>query len=344
MHFSRSTAHLGQIQTLKSPSISTLTFTSSHVLMHLWYAQRLSTHTTSTTDLKLEWSLATLQEHDDSRRQAAMIPDNLSPAVVSRLTLIHVTPPTLDEMRTEFGCVLRRRMNHEHADAGVELMFAILLKLADLYPRMVASISLRRLLQWCDYAKLDRQLAACRAGSSDELIANLVLGGQILLLDGLGPAQRAAAVDALSAIEANYAANAAEQHACPGAVAGSVGHTSWINKTARGTWLTYLGFKLNDGVDTAITFGGFEPSASAVRNLSRLLAARDTGHPINLVGPPGVGKSAVVEAAAKLLGRPFVRISCSRSLTVDDLFGSYRPSLDEVSFPACSNEAWECTL
>ena len=62
-----------------------------------------------------------------------------------------------------------------------------------------------------------------------------------------------------------------------------------------------------------------------------MLIARDTGHAVNLVGPPGIGKSAVAEVAASLLGRSFTRISCSRSLTVDDLFGSYRPTLDAHS-------------
>ena len=68
-----------------------------------------------------------------------------------------------------------------------------------------------------------------------------------------------------------------------------------------------------------------------MRNLSRILLARDTGHVMDLIGPPGVGKSAVVEVAARLLERPFTRISCSASLTVDDMFGSYRPSLDRAS-------------
>ena len=45
----------------------------------------------------------------------------------------------------------------------------------------------------------------------------------------------------------------------------------------------------------------------------------------------GIGKSAVVEVAAKLLGRQFTRISCSSGLTVDDLFGTYRPTLDTMS-------------
>ena len=49
-----------------------------------------------------------------------------------------------------------------------------------------------------------------------------------------------------------------------------------------------------------------------------------------LVGPPGIGKTAIAEVAAEILGKRFVRICCSKNLSVEDLFGTYLP-LDKKS-------------
>ena len=59
---------------------------------------------------------------------------------------------------------------------------------------------------------------------------------------------------------------------------------AWLVCRAEGNYLSYLDLFLGSG---PVDFGGFAPSFTAVRNLSRLLLSRDTGHPVNLVGPPG---------------------------------------------------------
>lgn len=226
--------------------------------------------------------------------------------------------------------------------------------LAEHQPLLAHRLTLRKLLQWCDYVHLDREVLASPKGSMDEALANLALGAQVLLLDQLQPGRRSALIAALQTVETAFSLSCAEQHAEPDDELGHFRRQTWLTHGPFGTHLSYLGFRLS----TAIVrdFGRFEPSYSAVRNLARVLIARDTGHAINLVGPPGIGKSAVAEVAAQLLGRPFTRISCSRSLTVgprpapesygrvlttprvawhvaqvDDLFGSYRPSLDAAS-------------
>jgi hypothetical protein len=154
---------------------------------------------------------------------------------------------------------------------------------------------------------------------------------QVLLLDQLEPYQRKAVANALEPLEATYTPSCAGQHDEPSDEAGHFARNGWLQHGAHGTHLAYLGLRLSALPHGVSSFGSFEPSYSAVRNLSRVLIARDTGHAVNLVGPPGIGKSAVAEVAAALLGRPFTRISCSRSLTLDDLLGSYRPTLDGPS-------------
>ena len=280
------------------------------------------------------------------RRAAARLPSGLSPALVSRLTCILVDPPLIEQMAAAYGGLLRRRLgNGEHAAAGVEFLFGSLHALLKVHPLLAPRVTLRRLLQWCDYVHLDRDLGV--KGSRDETLANLALGGHVLFIDQLSsPTQREAAIRAVGVVEAAHSRErvgmnvgtvdaslsvlVTEQHAEPDAAHGHAGQLTWLRTLADGSRaLNFLGFRLPRGADEG--FGGFEPSLSAVRNLARVLVARDTGHAINLVGPPGIGKTAVVEATARLLGRPFTRISCSRSLSVDDLFGAYRPSLDVPS-------------
>ena len=263
-------------------------------------------------------------------RTRRAVPEGLSPAVVSRLTLIHVEPPAFGEWETEYGPLVARRLAVPDAPRCASYMFVVLRVLSEHQPRAAHRLTLRTLLQWCDYTRLDREVRACRRGGFDEVMANLALGAQVLLLDQLEPTQRAAVVAALEPIEVGHTASCAGQHAEPDEEAGHYERTRWLRHGPHGTHLEYLGFRLS-GTPDVVDFGRFEPSCSAVRNLSRVLIARDTGHAVNLIGPPGIGKSAVVEVAAGMLRRPFTRISCSRSLTVDDLFGSYRPTLDTPS-------------
>ncbi|CAD8212832.1 unnamed protein product [Paramecium pentaurelia] len=68
--------------------------------------------------------------------------------------------------------------------------------------------------------------------------------------------------------------------------------------------------------------------------LQRIYSAITTQYIPCLVGPPGVGKSAIAQEFAKIMKQQFCRVCCSDSLSAEDLFGSYAPKIEnnKVSF------------
>lgn len=64
---------------------------------------------------------------------------------------------------------------------------------------------------------------------------------------------------------------------------------------------------------------------TTARNALRVLRALEVSKPILLEGSPGVGKTSLVEALAKILGRPLTRINLSDQTDLVDLFGSDVP-------------------
>ena len=66
-------------------------------------------------------------------------------------------------------------------------------------------------------------------------------------------------------------------------------------------------------------------SPTFVDNLARIFAAIASKSALLLEGPPGVGKTAVVMTASKLVGAEVERINMSGSSTLDQLIGSIIP-------------------
>ena len=66
---------------------------------------------------------------------------------------------------------------------------------------------------------------------------------------------------------------------------------------------------------------------SLVANMARVFAAHTIKGPLLLEGGPGIGKTAVVQQVAKLLGHSCERINLSANTTVEQLLGSYVPKV-----------------
>lgn len=58
----------------------------------------------------------------------------------------------------------------------------------------------------------------------------------------------------------------------------------------------------------------------------KLLRAYTLDKPILIEGPPGVGKTALVEQVAKVTGRKLVRVNLSEQTDMMDLLGSEYPT------------------
>lgn len=92
-------------------------------------------------------------------------------------------------------------------------------------------------------------------------------------------------------------------------------------------------FRITEGEDDPMETNDAEDSTSycfeaptVSRNALRVARALQVGSkPVLLEGAPGVGKSAAVQAIAKVSGKELVRINLSEQTDVADLFGSDLP-------------------
>ncbi|CAM9430054.1 unnamed protein product, partial [Ectocarpus sp. 6 AP-2014] len=72
---------------------------------------------------------------------------------------------------------------------------------------------------------------------------------------------------------------------------------------------------------------GLQTTSTTVKNIARIFASIAAGAPLLLQGPPGVGKTAVVLAVARVLGSQVERICLSANTTADQLFGTIIPTM-----------------
>jgi midasin len=71
----------------------------------------------------------------------------------------------------------------------------------------------------------------------------------------------------------------------------------------------------------------------------KLLRAFTLGKPVLIEGPPGVGKTSLVENLAKQTGKKLIRVNLSEQTDMMDLLGSEYPMAsvedDEIKFSWC---------
>lgn len=79
--------------------------------------------------------------------------------------------------------------------------------------------------------------------------------------------------------------------------------------------------KLGSQIETSYAFD----AKTTKVNLLKLLRAYELSKPILIEGPPGVGKTSLVEHLAKVTGRKLIRVNLSEQTDMMDLLGSEYP-------------------
>jgi len=92
---------------------------------------------------------------------------------------------------------------------------------------------------------------------------------------------------------------------------------------------THIGvrpFSISKVVKSEITQTSYAFNAKTTKvNLQKLLRAYSLNKPILIEGPPGVGKTSLVENLAKVTGRKLIRVNLSEQTDMMDLLGSEYP-------------------
>ncbi|TBU14529.1 AAA ATPase [Ordospora colligata] len=83
-----------------------------------------------------------------------------------------------------------------------------------------------------------------------------------------------------------------------------------------------------DALPNEFDFG----SPTSAVNLKRILRAMSLGRGIMLEGEPGIGKTSIVQAIARRMGRRSIRINLSEHTELSDLVGSYIPVGGQIRF------------
>ena len=85
-------------------------------------------------------------------------------------------------------------------------------------------------------------------------------------------------------------------------------------------------FTINKTYDSVQGRGSYAFDAETTKiNLLKLLRAYQLSKPILIEGPPGVGKTSLIENLAKVSGRKLVRVNLSEQTDMMDLLGSEYP-------------------
>ena len=236
----------------------------------------------------------------------------LSPALRNRFTEIWV--PALSDVADVLQIVEAKLGPELSRYAGSIVSFAQWFN--DKYNNSVASsISIRDTLKWVSFAKTYQTI---------DSVFGIVHGAAMVFLDTLG-----ANPAGLLAISPAHVED--ERKAC----LGHLGHVLGVDVlpiyycnatvTASDTSLQFGPFSMprcSDPIDDS-TFSMDAPTTQV--NAMRIARALQVSKSILLEGNPGVGKSTLVAAIARTVGKPLARLNLSEQTDLMDLFGSDIP-------------------
>lgn len=238
----------------------------------------------------------------------------LSAALRNRLTEIWV-PPLSD--KEDILPIVRQRLTSDDDCANWMLEFAHFFRL-HLEGGLMADIKLRLLLNWADFMNRNRHL---------DLQEAFIHGAAMVFIDSLG-AQPAGLMhdnfrDASKARQVclDYLSNLL------GTDAGAA-YYAQVSLVLEPQCLQIGPFAIPRSSESVSESDLVLDIPTTVQNAMRVIRALQVNRPILLEGNPGVGKTAVVSALAKLCGQRLTRVNLSDQTDLMDLFGADAPSDD----------------
>ncbi|KAF7620547.1 putative midasin [Aspergillus flavus] len=236
----------------------------------------------------------------------------LSAALRNRMTEIWAPQLSEDE---DILPILQRKLelNSEHITKAM-LEFAKWFK-CTFQNSSTTSLSLRDLLAWVEFVN------KCR--TADPLFA-VVQGAAMVFIDTLGANPAAMLATALHDLQGNRRLCLDKLHELFDVDASSI----YLQKST----IEIENGALRVGPFALEINGSTEPdpqfildAPTTIANSVRIARGLQLSKPILLEGSPGVGKTTLVTALAKALGKPLTRINLSEQTDLTDLFGSDVP-------------------
>lgn len=236
----------------------------------------------------------------------------LSAALRNRLTEIWVPQLSEDE---DILPILTAKLNSPVENAPKAMLeFSKWFK-ATFHNSSATSISIRDLLGWVDFVN--------RCQTSDPMFA-IVHGAAMVFIDTLGANPAAMLAVATDNLEKSRQACLEKLGELLGCDASRIYHQA-AAISVENSDLCIGPFRLP-------MCAGSEPdpqfimdAPTTIANSVRIARGLQTSKPILLEGSPGVGKTTLVAALARALGKPLTRINLSEQTDLTDLFGSDVP-------------------
>lgn len=177
------------------------------------------------------------------------------------------------------------------------------------------SLSIRDLLAWVDFVN--------KCHTTDALFA-VVQGAAMVFIDTLGANPAAMLASSLQNLERNRQLCLNKLHELFGVDASSI---YWQKSTITGdSRFLHIGpFDLTVNGDSTPDPDFIMDAPTTIANSVRIARGLQSSKPILMEGSPGVGKTTLVTALAKALGKPLTRINLSEQTDLTDLFGSDVP-------------------
>ena len=178
-----------------------------------------------------------------------------------------------------------------------------------------SSLSIRDLLAWVDFVNISR---------TSDLQFAIVQGAAMVFIDALGANPAAMLAAALQNLERDrtrcldklrdlFGVDASAIYSQASSIAMENGH------------LRVGSFRLPTNGDAQPDPQFIMDAPTTIANSVRIARGLQSSKPILLEGSPGVGKTTLVTALAKALGKPLTRINLSEQTDLTDLFGSDVP-------------------